>query len=195
MESEGSRTISWVHSICSTSRLFISFALVLSPPWCSKTMNWWFEQYWVLVCRTSIPCTLELVYLRSARNWNVLGILKKMMAKMGKKLWRQQEVFILKMYNGEMNRKQQSTGKETLATQALLYRTFGKDRDQWIEWTRHYIMGSINPKPYLCWRYPHSSLGIRSFNFACSETSALKESGGTVTYPTDESLYLTNNHR
>lgn len=40
--------------------------LIVSSSWCLKTMGMWLEQYSVLVRRTLIPRTLELVFLQSA---------------------------------------------------------------------------------------------------------------------------------
>ena len=55
--------------------------LIVSSSWCLKTMSMWLEQYSVLVRRTLIPRTLELVFLQSATinyfiTYRILGPVK-----------------------------------------------------------------------------------------------------------------------
>ena len=60
----------WVNSRASNLSP-VTFVMILSSLWFLKTMYRWFEQYLILVCWISI----------SRKESNVLGILKRIMAK------------------------------------------------------------------------------------------------------------------
>ena len=72
-------------------------------------------------------------------------------------------------------------------------RTLGRDKQ--IKPKFGYIIGSLNPKPYLFWRYDHSSFCTIFFNVSCSEGSLLKVNESTFTFPSPESSYLTKNNK
>ena len=92
--------------------------------------------------------------------------------------------------NKEQERNNHSAG------QALLYRTSGNDGNPMSQaFVLDYNIWLMNPKPYLSSRYFQSLWGTSFFNVNCSNTLALKGSDETPTYPSDESLYSTKNHK